>query len=59
MNYRVVMGYIYLFIFIGVFGWKLWATIGHKEDGILMFILILIVIAFIVLKVRKMIFENK
>ena len=59
MKFKVVMGYIYLFIFIGVFAWKLWATLGHKEDGPLMVVLVVIVISFITLKVRKMIFENK
>lgn len=59
MNFKVIMGYIYLFIFIGVFAYKLWATLGHKEDGPLMVLLVLIVISLITLKVRKMIFENK
>jgi len=56
--FKIVMGYIYLTIFIGVFTWKLWATLGKQEDGPLLFTLVILVILGIVLAVRKKLFEN-
>lgn len=56
--FKIVMGYIYLTIFIGVFTWKLWVTLGKQEDGPLLFTLVILLILGIVLMVRKKLFEN-
>jgi len=58
MTFRVVMGYIYLVIFIGVFAWKFSTVMEGKEDAGVITFLVVAVILMIVLLIRNLIFRD-
>jgi len=57
MKFKQVMGIIYLTLFIGAMGYKLWDTMSHREDGILIMLLVVAVVLMIVMLVRKVIYH--
>ncbi len=58
MKFKIVMGYIYLSIFIGVFGWKFWTVMEGKEDAGAITFLVIVLILGISLLVRRLIFMD-
>lgn len=58
MKFKIVMGYIYLTIFIGVFGWKFTTVMEGKEDAGVITFLVVVIILGISLLVRKLIFMD-
>lgn len=58
MKFKIIMGYIYLTIFIGVFGWKFWTIMEGKDDAPLITFLVVSAILAIALLVRKLIFMD-
>ena len=58
MKFKIVMGYIYLAIFIGVFGWKFMTVMEGKEDAGVITFLVVVIILGISLLVRKLIFMD-
>ncbi len=55
MKFKQVMGFIYLFIFLGLMAYKFNDSISGKEDALLLTALAIIVIMFLLLAIRKVI----
>ncbi|MEM1318795.1 MAG: hypothetical protein AAGG75_00995 [Bacteroidota bacterium] len=58
MKFKQVMGFIYLFIFLGLMAYKFEDAISGKEDAGLLIALAIIVILFLLLAIRKVIVDG-